>query len=476
MKQLFRWAAATPLIMASYSHGQVSAYAPLHQSPLLEHHISALMIEAQIPVVKRPLAISKIRQAVVKVCSTKLSNSCQVVRDYLTRFDQSLVVNHARVEVNSDTQSNINTANRRGLAADSQYLASGHAIWQANDWLAVSLGAQIDESATTLEDSYISLGTDWAQLDVGYRPHWFSPFNQSAMILSTQAETMATVSLSNTRPLSFLNFSYELFVGEQSHSDRIHYQGGMTSGKPILTGMHFEISPFSGFSLSANRVMQSGGGERGGRSLSDLLKAFVDPSGSDNTSDELSVDEQFGNQAASLVSRFDFSGSKPFSVYFEYAGEDTSRGSNWRLGNVSLSAGIHIPNLYQNVSLRYEQSHWQNGWYSHHVYGDGLTNEGNIIGHWAAEMRQRENSASGQAIGAKHHYLQLSMADDDSIWQLELSQTNNEKYSQVNYETARQAKLSWFGTVQNFPVQISAATGKNTFGESATSMTVGVHW
>ena len=50
----------------------------------------------------------------------------------------------------------------------------------------------------------------------------------------------------------------------------------------------------------------------------------------------------FGNQTAALTSKFVFPAAHPFAVYFQYAGEDGSRGEGWRLGNVSLSAG-HRP-------------------------------------------------------------------------------------------------------------------------------------
>ena len=427
-------------------------------------------------VVKRPVAVNRIQKAFEAVCASQKRQSCQVVGQYLESSNKALSVNHLNAELSSSTRTELQKANRRGLEEESSYVLSGQARWQAADWLALNVGMQIDEDDITPEDTYISLGSDWAQLDVGYRPHWFSPFNQSAMIMSTQAETMATVSLSNSRPLSFLNFSYELFVGEMSGSDRIQYQGSYTSGKPILTGMHFEISPFQGFSLSANRIMQSGGGERGGRSLSDLFKAFVDPSGSDNTSEDLSHDEQFGNQAASLVSRFNFAGRKPFSIYLEYAGEDTSRGSNWRLGNVSMSAGVDIPNLFLGLSLQYEYSHWQNAWYVHGVYNDGLTNSSNIIGHWAAELRDRSNSIAGDGVGARHHYLNLSWLNHDALWQLEYSQTKNQDYSQFDYETAQYLNLSWFGQTFGVPLNLSFATGKNTLGEKSTSATIGVNW
>jgi len=468
--------AMSGLIFLPAAQAKITAYAPLHQSPMLEHHINNLMIQAQIPVVKRPIVVNQIKKAYEKVCENQSTNACLPVKKYLSRFDSALSVSSATLEVRSDDSPSLMQANRRGLKANDRLYAQAQGYYAATDWLGVSLGLQANEDDITPENSYISLGTDWAQLDIGYKPHWFSPFSHSAMLISTNAETMPSISLSNSKPFDFLGFSYELFVAEMSHSDRIRYQNRFTTGKPLLTGMHFEISPFDGFSLSANRIMQSGGGERGGRSLSDLLDAFIDPSGADNTREGLNSDQEFGNQAASLVSRFNFSGEKPFSVYFEYAGEDTSRGTNWRLGNSSLSAGLDIPQLTESISLKYEFSNWQNAWYVHHVYNDGMVNESNIIGHWAAEQRLR-NSNADDAVGASHHMIQLEwLQNQNNFWQFKLTTTKNEEYAKTTYERAHGLLINWHSTINNTPFNISASSGKNVMGESNTAISVGVNW
>jgi hypothetical protein len=48
--------------------------------------------------------------------------------------------------------------------------------------------------------SYLSVGWNKSQLDVGYKPHWLSPLTDSSMLMSTEAPTMPSVSLSNYEP------------------------------------------------------------------------------------------------------------------------------------------------------------------------------------------------------------------------------------------------------------------------------------
>ena len=194
------------------------------------------------------------------------------------------------------------------------------------------------------------------------------------MLLSTQAATLPSVTISNYAPLTRMKLRYEAFLAEMSESSNIAFEGGTTVGSPRLAGLHLSIEPFPGWSLGVGRIMQYGGGERS-ESFSDLFDAFFNPADNDNTG----TSEDFGNQVASLTSQLVLGEALPVALYFEYAGEDTSTLSNLRLGNTALSAGIAFPKLGERFSATFEISEWQNAWYAHHVYQDGLRNEGHVL-------------------------------------------------------------------------------------------------
>ena len=132
--------------------------------------------------------------------------------------------------------------------------------------------------------------------------------------------------------------------------------------------------------------MQFGGGERGGRSFSDFLDALFDPGGFDSRTD-VTQDEEFGNQAAAWSTRLIVPGRVPFAAYMQYAGEDRSFEGNFRFGNAALSLGVTFPRLWEHFDLTYEASEWQNSWYVHGIYRDGLSNDGHVLGHWGADSR-----------------------------------------------------------------------------------------
>jgi hypothetical protein len=276
------------------------------------------------------------------------------------------------------------------------------------------------------------------------------------MLLSTQAATMPSVSLSNYVPFTRVKLRYEAFMAEMSESDSIAFQGGYTTGNPRLAGLHLSIEPVSGWSLGVSRVMQYGGGERSD-SLGDLIDAFFDPSGNDNTG----TTEEFGNQIASLSSQFLVGDPIPMAVYFEYAGEDTSTLSNLRLGNTALSLGIAFPKLGEKFSATFELTEWQNGWYVHHIYADGLRHEGHVLGHWGGDWR-----ILGDGGGAQSAFARLSV-DRVLGGAIEASyrQLDNADYSGGNYETARQLEARYSRPWGQVFVGGELTVGSDVFGE-----------
>ena len=373
-----------------------SPYLPLNLSPEIERQFERVLILADVPTIRRPIPTAIVLEALPKACAVD-TVLCARVRRYLSGYMEPKQITHFSGEIGyGDSDIEQPLPNRHALNADDAWQVSAQALWQPSDHIVLSLGAVADATDVTPTNTVLSLGWDVAQLDLGWREHWFSSMTDSSMLVSTQSETMPSVTLSNYRPFTRLGIIYEAFIAEMAHSDRILHEGGFTSGHPRLAGASIGIQPVSGWSISANRVMQYGGGDRSD-SWGDLVNAFFNPSKYDNVSDPLNQ-EQFGNQAAAFTSRFIFPGNVPFAAYFEYAGEDTSYSTNYRLGNASLSAGIDFPQLWQRFDATYEVSEWQNAWYVNGVYQDGLANDGYVLGHWFGNAR-----IPGDAVGGQSH-------------------------------------------------------------------------
>jgi Capsule assembly protein Wzi len=306
----------------------------------------------------------------------------------------------------------------------------------------------------------ISAGWSRAQVDIGYRDHWWSPMTDSAMLISTEAPTMPSITLSNYAPLTSLGIEYELFFARMSNSDHIEFNNGFTSGRPELSGLHLAIEPVNGWSLGLNRLLQFGGGARGGQSISEIFRGFINPGRFDNANPNLTTNQELGNQVASVTSSFLFQGKTPFAVYFEYAGEDTSRGRSYLLGNAALSGGLHFPKLWHRFELTYEVSEWQDGWYVHHIYQDGLTNDGDVIGNWFGDQRRFNDGVGGQS-----HMLRLGW--DPSFggkYDLRVRTVENASYSGGDYRRGYDATVSYSRPWQQLIVGGEVFAGRDVFG------------
>lgn len=436
-----------------------SPYLPLNMSPEIERSIERVLILAGKPVMRRPIAAATVLDALPQACERDRA-LCESVRRYLERYMRKAVVTHASVEAamtSGDSQTTL--PNRHGEAVDSVWTVSASAYYQPSDYLILNGGAVAYDGEVTATGTYVSAGWDFAQLDIGFRDHWLGPLMDSSSLMSTEAPTMPSVTLSNYEPISPLGFGYEIFGAEMSEIDNIVYEGGFTTGKPRLAGLQLSMEPLTGFAFGANRITQYGGGARGGSGLSDFFDALTTTS---NEADAADV-----NRIASLNSVLLFPGRVPFAVRMEYAGEDNTYEGKFRLGQTNFSLGLDLPLLWQNFDASLEVSEFQNGWYIHHIYPDGPRNEEHIVGHWFGDNRRPLD-----AVGGRSYFLRMGWRlpngdyaqaayralDLDSRWAFS---TAHEPYEalqmlEVNYTT------QWLGHLIDGRLQV----GQDVFGES----------
>jgi hypothetical protein len=455
------WACAACVVSASAWGRGASPYLPLNLSPEIERQIERVLILADKPVMTRPIPAAVVLDALPAACKVD-EVLCNRVRTYLQRYTKKVSLDHAAFGLVQTDGAETPLPNQRGQSSDSSYTASLHAYAQPNDYTVLSLGAVAYDGEILPTGSMLSVGFDFAQLDIGYRDHWLSPFTGSSMLISTQAQTLPSITLSNYRPLTRFGFQYEVFLAELSNSDRISFRGMPTSGKPRVAGLHLGIEPAAGWSLSANRLLQFGGGARGGRGVSDFFDALFKPRQNDNSNDASTLDSEFGNQLASITSSFVFPGPMPFAAYLEYAGEDTSFKGNYRLGNAALSIGVHFPQLWQALDLTVEVSEWQNSWYVNGIYGDGLTNKGNVLGHFGADRR-----LFNDGVGAQSQLVRVGWEPGfGGVFEFNARSLRNESYAQFPYERAYDFGASYSRALRGYSVGAEFLVGKDVFGES----------
>jgi hypothetical protein len=276
---------------------------------------------------------------------------------------------------------------------------------------------------------------------------------------------MPSITLSNYEPITAIGFNYEIFAAKMSHQDNIVYYGGTTSGNPYLAGIQVGIEPVSGYAIAINRVMQYGGGARGGGSASEFFDALFHNS---NQPDVAGQSEEFGNQVASLTSSILFPAAIPFAVHAEYAGEDNAYSGPYLLGATNFSLGIDFPLLWKSFDFSFEVSEWQNDWYVHHLYPEGLTNDGHVIGHWFGDQRYPGDAIGGNSQSlrfgwrlASGDYLQATYRTMslDTAWR-----TSGDPLP--TYERLQTLGINWSTVWKGHSVNMELSGGQDVFGDS----------
>lgn len=461
---LIALSAACGFAASAHSRG-VSPYLPLNLAPGIERDISQVMLLAGKSNLRRPLAAAVVQDALSVAC-VKDAVLCDRVTSYLASYMADAGITQLTLSAAiGDSASAAALPNQHGMPATSNWNVAGIGYYQPSDYLLLGVGGVGYQDNFTPTGTMLSAGFDIAQLDIGYRDHWWSPMSDSSMLISTQAPTMPSITLSNYRLLTQFGFGYEVFLAQMSRQENISYFDATTSGSPKLTGIHLSLEPAVGYSLGVNRLIQYGGGARGGQGVSGFLDALLKNS---NQPDVTNQSEEFGNSVASITSSTVFPAAIPFAINFEYAGEDNAYKGPYRLGDTAVSIGLEFPKLGRSFDATVEVSEWQNGWYIHHLYPDGLTNKDRVIGHWFGDQRQ-----FGDALGGNSQMMRLGWrASSNDYWQVILRRLRNDSrwvpfgITPVSYETMHEAQLSYFTKWKGHEIDSDLSVGRDVFGKS----------
>ncbi len=454
----------------------VTPYLPLNLDPDVENAIERVLILADKPVMSRPIRAALVLDALPKACEVDRP-LCERVRRFLDRYTRGAGVQFVSLSAAGTLgSSNTTLPNQHGMKAQSPFDVSGAAYFQPNAYMLLNVGGEAHQGRATPTGTMVSLGWDFAQFDFGWRDHWWSPMTDSSMLISTEAPTMPSFTVSNYRPLTRLGINYEVFAARMSESSRIQLTtGGLTKGDPTLGGTMVSIEPVSGWALSAQRVLVWGGGEAGPVPLGQLLNAFFNPARAQSSGYGTGT-KVVGKQEASFTSRLIFPSRHPFSVYVEYAGNDTNAGRNYLFGKATISAGIDFPRLGP-FDLTYEVTSYSPTWYVHSAslvqtgYLDGIVNYGANIGHWFADQRvpATPNSQADQ-VGGQSNMLRLGWTPSfGGYMQLQLRALANEAqtvFATFPYRNEYLGSLGYSYPWRGYAIGGELDAGRDVFGKT----------
>jgi len=456
-------AGALWLFSVSAQASGTSPYLPLNLSPEIEREVERVLVLGGRAILKRPVPIDAVLEALPKAC-LRDAVLCRRVRGYLDLYFGNAGVSEGSIEVAAG-HGDTTLPNQRGERADAPWDGSVVAFVRPYDHLLLTAGGVAyggPDGRFNPDGTMLSTGNQYIQLDAGYRDHWLSPMTDSSMLISTEAPTLPSITLSNPRPMGALGLQYEFFLARMSYSHDILWQGVDTAGYPRLAGAHLGLEPGGGWAFSINSLWQFGGGGRPG-SFSDFFDNLLKSTSLANTAAGApDLDSRFSNRAVSITSAYTFPTRSPFEAYVEYAGRDTLHGEFYAFHQTDLSVGLHFPELLDRFDLTLEASEWQNGWYTDYVWLDGLTVNGYVLGNWGADWRTFAN-----AVGAQSEMASLGwpLRSGDSLY-VRLRTLQNQNYLGESYHRADMVTLEYSQPRNGYTRGLEIDAGRDSFDSS----------
>ncbi|MDZ7925262.1 MAG: hypothetical protein U5M23_14680, partial [Marinagarivorans sp.] len=223
--------------------GDVSTYLPVNINPSLERDIERLVVLGNIPNLTKPYSVA----VVVRQLETIKNNYpklYQRLNDGLQPYQSSAGLTHLRATL-SDSDDSVAKPNAQGRTTEESIGVSVRGYWQPNGWVALSAGGELTNEQLQVSGSLISLGRSWAQLDIGYKELWLSPFNSSAQMLSAQAQTLPSISLGASAPIEFwlLGVSYAFSVAQMSRQPTLYRDVYSDNKGPLLASVVLQLHP-----------------------------------------------------------------------------------------------------------------------------------------------------------------------------------------------------------------------------------------
>lgn len=453
----FFWTAIFFLMLVStkvFAKG-VSPYLPLNLAPEVELQLQKLVaLTGNVP-------LSKPYKA------TELINRLPLIKDnypilhsrltaYLKRYTQNFAITHRGITLSTSDENARTLENNRGIEHDTSVELSAGAHIYFSPYVYVAAGGMFsDESGRAATNSHIGFGNQYIQVDLGYREHWYSPFQDSAMLVSTNAENAPSITLSNSTPISDWHIRYELF---HSRLDDVRTRSNeirTTIKNPSITGAHLSFSPIEMWSLGFSHT-QLHGGRDSSMQQGDIISFPPISPEAGNLNNTSETYKQFA-----LSSQWQINWVTPISLYAEFANADTRDENGIEYDTNARSFGFFLPSIFQNMSLRYEYTDRDSGWYQNFYYPEGYSNKGHILGHWSADEFDNRT-----APGAKTHHLLMDWElIDNQIIAVRVSGQEVENMTNLRVQDTYQLKTRYsFANRYGF-WGVEGTYGKDAFGD-----------
>lgn len=229
-----------------------------------------------------------------------------------------------------------------------------------------------------LRQGYLKFHTEYSDIMFGNVPLWWGQGYNGTLLLTDNIEPLTMLRLYKEDPFILsLPFNRQLILTYDFFITRLDADRELP--RPVFWGLRIGFKPVPSWEIGIARTAMLGGGDRP-VNLKTFAKSFT--GSGENTPSEA------GNQIGGFDTNFTgHLRQQHFKIYAELYGEDEA---GLFPSRYAYLAGFHLPDIagLTGNSLRAEYASttgWprkrQGVWYTHHIYTDGYTYRGRIMGH-----------------------------------------------------------------------------------------------
>jgi len=268
------------------------------------------------------------------------------------------------------------------------------------------------------DDTYVGMALGNWTVTAGWQQRWWGPGNDASSILSSNARPRPGVNLQRNLSTPF-ETKWLSWIGPWNLTTFMEYlDDERATMDPLLWGFRFGFRPLQGLEINITRTAMWCGD---GRPCD--LSAFLDVlRGNDNSGDNISAEDEPGNQMAGYDIRWSLPKNIPVALYMQWTAED-GRQQGVPLGSFLRMVGAEhwgrIGGLSHRTHFEVAETICREGGfgsaekkplcaYRHPLYPDGYRYNGRVMGH-SIDAEGRSYSFGSTLVQSAGHTWNLAL-------------------------------------------------------------------
>lgn len=228
------------------------------------------------------------------------------------------------------------------------------------------------------EEIYFLAKYKKTEVTLGKQSQWWGGGRRGSLLLSNNAEALNVFKISNSTPYDILiPFRFTFFI-TKLENNRTDIKS------PFLQGIRVTIKPAKYLEIGLSKT-----GMYGGKGRDSDFGAFLDSLvGNKEKNTTSNINKEPGDQRAGFDIKLTYPNKiQPFTLYFEAIGEDVNHDFPYPY-KLAYIYSLYLPRILKLYNLEflveyatttYKQKRL---WYNHHIFTQGYTYNGEIIGHY----------------------------------------------------------------------------------------------